>query len=249
MTSPKTAVVTGAASGIGAATVRRLRTRGLRVVLVDRDVARAEALANSIAEQDGPELRVLGCDVTQPDDVDAAARNLDGELDVLVNCAGVAGASARLEQLSLEEWHRVVDVNLWGVVHWIRATTPIMRERGGGCMLNVASVAAIQGSRGQVPYSGAKAGVVGVTIAAAKELMSWNIRVNAVAPGFIETPMTDEMSEQMRTDWRLGELVLGGRLGQADEVASCIEFLTSDDASFLTGVVLPVDGGFHLGYP
>lgn len=115
--------------------------------------------------------------------------------------------------------------------------------------MNVASIAALQGSRGQIPYAAAKAGVVGLTKAAAKELMSAGVRVNAVAPGFIATPMTDAMPESLKEAWRLDELALGGGFGTADQVAQCIEFLASDEASFVTGVTLPVDGGFRLGYP
>lgn len=249
------AIVTGAASGIGAESAARLARRGFRVVVADLSAARADQVAAEITAgvtpARGAKAVAAGCDVTDPAavaDLVAGAVEL-GDLDVLINCAGVAGEAHRLEEAPIELWRQVIDVNLWGVVHMCRAVTPVLRERGRGSIVNVASIAALQGSRGQVPYSAAKAAVVGLTIAAAKELISSGVRVNAVAPGFIATPMTEAMPPRMRQAWRLDELTLGGGLGSAGDVAACIEFLATDDAAFVTGVTLPVDGGFRLGYP
>lgn len=246
------ALVTGGGSGIGAATVRELARRGNSVVVVDLDLDAAQSVVSGVALPAGAQAIARACDVTIPADVDrvvAEALQLTGRIDVVVNCAGLAGRSDKLELLGLDDWARVVDVNLWGVAHVARAVTPILREQRSGAVVNVASIAGIQGSRGQVPYSAAKAAVIGLTQAMAKELMSAGVRVNAVAPGFIRTPMTDEMTAQIKEAWRLDRLVLGGDLGLPEQVASCIGFLCSPEASFVTGVTLPVDGGFILGYP
>jgi 3-oxoacyl-[acyl-carrier protein] reductase len=243
------ALVTGGGSGIGAATVRRLAARGVATVVADVSLEPARALADEVAATAAS--LAVACDVTRPDDlvaaVDAAAGL--GDLDVLVCCAGLPGDAVRLEAFPLEQWERVLQVNTMGVVHALRAVTPGMRARGRGAVVTVASIAGVSGSRRQVAYSGAKAAVVGITQAAAKELMADGIRVNAVAPGFIATPMTDAMSERTREAWRVDQLTLGGRLGRADEVAAAIDFLASPDASYVTGVTLTVDGGFTLGFP
>jgi NAD(P)-dependent dehydrogenase (short-subunit alcohol dehydrogenase family) len=247
------ALVTGGGSGIGAATVRLLTGRGMDVTVLDLDGAAAAAVVASIEDEEvRARSAAIACDVTSPDDVDravSAAFTRTARLDAVVCCAGLAGRSARLESLTLAEWQQVVAVNLWGVVHVSRAVTPVLREQRSGSVVHVASIAGVQGSRGQVPYSAAKAGVIGLTQAMAKELLQFGVRVNAVAPGFIRTPMTDDMTEQVREAWGLDRMVLGGTLGSPEQVAACIGFLCSDDASFLTGVTLPVDGGFVLGYP
>ena len=248
----RAAIVTGGASGIGAATVRRLARRGLFVVIADRDEETARSLVDELGAEAIPDAVAVTCDVTREDDITAvveAARADGAVVEVLVNCAGFPGRAARLEELSMEAWQLVLDVNLWGVIHTTRAIAPLMRQQRSGSIVNVASIAGIVGSRGQVAYSVAKAGVVGATLAAAKELMPAGVRVNAVAPGFIATPMTDVMSAEMRQQWRLDRLALGGGLGDPDQVAACVEFLASPESSFVTGVVLPVDGGFRLGYP
>lgn len=245
-------LVTGGGSGIGAATVREFAQRGYSVVVADLNLEAAESVIASLKLSAGAQAVALACDVTSPEDVVGlvqGAVQLTGRLDAVVNCAGLAGRSDRLESLGLDDWVRVIDVNLWGVVHVSRAITPILREQRAGAVVNVASIAGIQGSRGQVPYSAAKAAVIGLTQAMAKELLSSGVRVNAVAPGFIRTPMTNEMTSQVKEAWGLDRLVLGGDLGSPEQVASCIGFLCSSAASFLTGVTLPVDGGFVLGYP
>jgi NAD(P)-dependent dehydrogenase (short-subunit alcohol dehydrogenase family) len=245
------AIVTGGGSGIGAATVRRLAARGLHVVVADVRFDAAAAVAAEVIEA-GAEATPVACDVTNQDSVTALVTHAtEGgrPVAVLVNCAGLAGRSARLEDYAEQELNRLFDVNLKGVVLTIRAIGPVMRSQGRGAIVNVASIAGLNGSRGQVPYSGAKAGVIGITKAAAKELMDAGVRVNSVAPGFIATPMTDEMSDRVKKAWRLDQLVLGRDLGTPEHVAACIDFLASDAAAFVTGVTLPVDGGFRLGYP
>jgi NAD(P)-dependent dehydrogenase (short-subunit alcohol dehydrogenase family) len=247
-----TALVTGGGSGIGAATVRELARRGFSVVVADLTLESAESVVQALQLADGAEAYAVACDVTSQDDahrvVDEMMTRL-GRIDAVVCCAGLAGKSGRLEVLETNDWARVFDVNLWGVAHIARAITPVLRAQKYGAVVNVASIAGIQGSRGQVPYSAAKAGVIGLTQAMAKELLSSGVRVNAVAPGFIRTPMTNEMSSEVQEAWGLDRQVLGGGFGEPEQVASCIAFLCSADASFVTGVTLPVDGGFVLGYP
>jgi 3-oxoacyl-[acyl-carrier protein] reductase len=245
------AIVTGGGSGIGAATVRRFAARGLHVIVADVRLESAAEVAAEVSES-GAGATPVACDVTQPESVAnlVASSNRDGgQIAVLVNCAGIAGRSARLEDYTDRELAAVFDVNLLGVALTIRAVGPIMRSQRRGAIVNVASIAGMTGSRGQVPYSGAKAGVIGITSAAAKELMDAGVRVNSVAPGFIRTPMTNEMSDQIKRAWRLDQLALGRDLGSPEHVAACIDFLASDAAAYVTGVTLPVDGGFHLGYP
>lgn len=245
------AVVTGGASGIGAATVRRLAARGLLVVVADLNENAAQTVADEVI-QSGGAAEAIRCDVTSEDDVGglvAAASSAERVIQVFVNCAGLAGRSARLDEMSDREWRTVIEVNLASVMLTGRAIGPVMYRQRSGCIVNVASIAGIQGSRGQVAYSAAKAGVIGATMALAKELMPAGVRVNAVAPGFIATPMTEVMTEQVRRAWHLETMVLGGGFGAPEQVAACIDFLASDAASFLTGVTLPVDGGFSLGYP
>ena len=249
MRGTSVALVTGGGSGIGAATVRRLAARGLSTVVADVAKSAAESVA---AEVSGPAPSVaVSCDVTRADDLaNAVEMAADiGDLDVLVCCAGLPGDAVRLEAFPLEDWQRVLEVNTMGVVHALRAVTPGMRARGRGAIVTVASIAGVSGSRRQVAYSGAKAAVLGITMATAKELMADGIRVNSVAPGFIATPMTEAMTARTREAWRVDQLALGGRLGQADEVAAAIDFLASDEASYITGVTLTVDGGFTLGFP
>jgi 3-oxoacyl-[acyl-carrier protein] reductase len=218
-------------------------------VIADLAVDAAEKLASEVSAE-APSL-AIHCDVTVPGDLDRAVKAATdlGELDILVCCAGWPGDAARLEAFPMELWQRVFDINTMGVVNALRAVTPGMRERRHGVIVSVASIAGIYGSRGQVAYSGAKAAVLGITRAAAKELMRDGIRVNAVAPGFIQTPMTAAMTEELRNAWRVDQLTVGGRLGLATEVAAAIDFLTSEDASYITGTTLTIDGGFTLGNP
>jgi NAD(P)-dependent dehydrogenase (short-subunit alcohol dehydrogenase family) len=245
------ALVSGGASGIGAATVRRLADAGHSIGVVDRDVEATHQLTEEVTRASGVRAIPIVCDVTVPEQVAAAVEEATslGPLRIIVNCAGLAGRSGRVQDLPLDVVTQVMDVNLWGTLNMLRSAAPALMRAGGGAIVNVASIAGLQGSRGQVPYSAAKAGVIGLTYAAAKELMADRIRVNAVAPGFIATPMTDEMPATLKERWGLERMVLGGGLAQPEQVASCITFLASADASFVTGVVLPVDGGFRLGYP
>lgn len=252
MTQRSVAIVTGGGSGIGAATVHLLASRGVSTLVADLDVDAAERVAREASASTGARATGLRCDVTNPDDHASAVAEVEsweGTLDTLVCCAGNPGASAHLQDLPLETWDFVNQVNLMGVVHAIRAVSPTMRRHRRGSIVTVASIAGLTGSRAQVAYSTAKAGVVGLTRSAAKELMREGVRVNAVAPGFIQTPMTDALPDSARETWRVDRVTVEGRLGRSEEVAAGIDFLCSDAASYITGQVLTVDGGFTLGWP
>ena len=242
----RVALVTGGASGIGAATCRRLAAEGARVAVTDLEASKAGAVAGEI---DGGAYEL---DVRDESSirraVDSAASEL-GPIDVLVNNAGY-DEFGWFGQTSSDMWDRVLAVNLRGVLAVTHAVLPGMQELGRGRIVNVASEAGRVGSAGSAGYSAAKAGVIGFTKALAQESARYGITVNAVAPGPIETPLlmgAQEMGE-------LGERVIAGmvaktamrRLGQPDEVAAAITFLASDDASFVTGQSLGVSGGLAM---
>lgn len=237
----RSALVTGGASGIGAELCRLLAEEGAAVTVLDRDGDGAAAIA---AEVDG---RSVGCDVRDGEAVTRAVREAAeamGGLTDLVNNAGVGTAKGLLDYTD-KEWDLLVGVNLTGTFHGIRAAAPIMLEAGGGSIVNNASLTGLRPTRGEAPYSAAKAGVLNLTAAAAVELAP-TIRVNAVAPGMIHTPLTDIVvtNEEWRTAAESGTPL--GRVGDAREVAEVIAFLASDAASYVTGQTIVVDGGSVL---
>ena len=241
------ALVTGAATGIGAATARRLVLEGAAVALLDVDLAGAQALADDLAGL-GATAVAVEADVTAAGDladaVDAAADALGG-LDTLVNNAGI-GNLKRLETYRDHEWEALVGVNLTGVFNGIRAAVPYLRAAGGGAVVNVSSVSGLRPTRGEAPYSAAKAAVIALTKSAALEYGPDRIRVNCVSPGFIRTRLTEPA---LAVPELLGPLEAAtplGRVGEAAEVAAAIAFLCSPMASYITGHNLVVDGGSLL---
>ena len=239
----RVALVTGGGSGIGLAIAERLATAGARVVVADADRSRGEAGAEQITSRGGEALAVTA-DVTSAEATrDMVAQTLDafGQLDVLVNNAGIGGRAGPMWELDDEDWHRVLAVNLTGVWNCCRAAIGHMRERRRGAIVNVASVSGKEGNPGMLPYSTSKAGVICLTKALAKEVIGEGIRVNAVAPGVVETPLlgdlTPEAVEYMRSK------VPMGRMGTSEEVAAVVHFLAADDASFVTGQCYDVSGG------
>lgn len=241
----KRAVVTGAAQGIGAAIARRFVDQGASVVIADIDADAARTTAARLASELGEDDRVVGvgADVTVEPDVDALIAGCVerfGSLDVLVNNAGIT-RDRMMHRMELDAFEAVIAVHLTGSWLGCRAAGRVMREQGSGAIINVSSISGKLGNAGQTNYSSAKAGIVGLTKAAAKELGPKGVRVNAIAPGLIRTAMTDAMPDEVVAE-RIAGIPLG-RIGEPGEVADAALFLASDLSSYLTGVVLEVAGG------
>jgi 3-oxoacyl-[acyl-carrier protein] reductase len=240
MAAGRTALVTGAARGIGLAIAMRLAADGLRVALLDQDSAGAEAAARAV----GRGAMALAGDVTRTKDVDDAVARVErawGRLDVLVNNAGITGRSFPIWELSDEDWQRVIDVDLTSVFLCCRAAVKVMLRQGGGRIVNIASIAGKEGNPTLVPYSTAKAGVIGLTKALAKEVATRGILVNAVAPAVIGTDLLKQM-EPTTVDLLVSKIPMG-RVGKPEEVAALVAWLVSDECSFSTGAVYDLSGG------
>lgn len=250
MTTPedfvgRVALVTGAASGIGAAVATLLAAYGAHVAVADNDCLGAERTVRMIREA-GDHAESIALDVTDPASVEVAVTAtvaVFGALHLAVNSAGVTGTAAPTGEYDPQDWRRVIDVDLTGVFHCLRYEIPALLASGGGSIVNLSSVFGSNGCPQQVAYAAAKHGIVGLTKSAAIEYASQGIRVNAVAPGFIETPLVTEGLTPLsrRTLVRAHPI---GRLGNATEVADLVTFLLSDHASFITGSYDLVDGGY-----
>jgi meso-butanediol dehydrogenase/(S,S)-butanediol dehydrogenase/diacetyl reductase len=240
----RVALVTGAASGIGAATARLLAAEGAHVVVADVDAPCGAAVAGEIG---GAFAAVDVADAPALERVIAETASARGRLDVLVSNA-FETAVGPLERLDLAGWRRTLDVTLTAVFTGLRAVAPVMRGQGSGAVVNVASVSGLGGDRGLAAYNAAKAGVVNLTRAAALELAPAGVRVNAVCPGLVATPALARAlgGAPGRTAAARRSVPLG-RLAEPDEIARAIAFLASDDATYVTGAILVVDGGLTAG--
>ena len=241
----KTALVTGASQGIGEAVARRLAEQGARLVLAARSVDKLEALAAELREGGG-EAAVLELDLADTEGVAGRLEALPEEfaaIDVLVNNAGIT-ADNLLVRMSLEDWERVLRTNLTGTFAVTRALARGMMRRKSGRIISVSSVVGLMGNSGQANYAAAKAGLIGFSKSLAKELAGRNITVNVVAPGFIQTAMTDGLPEVSKKE--LMTAIPLRRLGTGDDIAWAVAYLASDEASYVTGHVLNVSGGLHV---
>ena len=241
----KTALVTGASRGIGRAIALALASKGFAVALNyagSHDAA--EAVKKEIEDAGGKAFTVQG-DVSKSEDVDRIFKTVKDEfggLDVLVNNAGI-NRDALLIRMKESNWDDVIATDLKSDFLTTKAAAAMMMRKRKGSIINISSVVGIMGNIGQANYAAAKAGVIGLTKACAKEMAARNIRVNAVAPGFIETAMTDGIPEKIR-EGMIASIPMG-RMGQPEDIARAVCFLASDDASYITGQVLSINGGIY----
>jgi 2-dehydro-3-deoxy-L-rhamnonate dehydrogenase (NAD+) len=232
------AVITGGAGGIGVATARRLAARGMQIALWDRS-AGAEDVARTI-----PDAFALVVDVTDPDSVAAAAERTAaqaGGIQVLVNSAGITGPNATVEAYAVEDWRRVLAINLDGTFLCCKHVVPIMRRAGYGRIVNISSIAGKEGNPNAAAYSASKAGVIGLTKSLGKELVDFDIRVNCITPAMIETDLLQQMTPEF-IEYAKSKIPLG-RFGRVEEIAVMIDWLSSPECSFSTGAVFDVSGG------
>jgi NAD(P)-dependent dehydrogenase (short-subunit alcohol dehydrogenase family) len=242
----KTAVVSGAGSGIGRAVALGLAREGANVVVSDVSTNAGEETVRLISES-VPESQsiFMRADASSPADNEATAKatfDRFGSLDIACNNAGIGGESNLVADMSVDGWKKVVDVNLSGVFYAMRAQIPLMLRSGGGSIVNMASILGQVGTAGAAGYVAAKHGILGLTQTAAIEYAAKGIRINAVGPGYIDTPLLDTLSEKVKRD--LVSLHPIGRLGRAEEVANLVVWLSSARSSFVTGSYYPVDGGY-----
>lgn len=238
------AIITGGAGGIGKETAELFAREGARVAIWDFDDSGSEVAA--AIEKDGGQAIFVKTDVSKAEEVEQALEKTEkdlGPVEILINNAGIT-RDGFLTKMDLENWQKVMDVNLTGIFNCARAVAPGMMERQSGVIINSSSVVGVYGNVGQTNYSATKSGVIGMTKTWSKELGKKGVRVNAVAPGFVATPMTDKVPEKI-LDKMKGSTPLG-RLGQPRDIAQAYLFLASEEASFVNGAVLQVDGGLVL---
>lgn len=236
----RTAIITGAAQGIGKAIAERLSAAGATVAIADLNFANAKQTAQEI----GSDTLAVQIDVANAEGVQRTINtclNQWGHIDILINNAGIVGRDAPVKDLTEDDWDQVLNINLKGTFLCSRAVLPAMLKQKKGTIVSVASISGKEGNPSMAPYSVSKAGIICFTKALAKEHLQDNIRVNCVSPALIETPLLDNV-EQEQIDYMTSKIPLG-RLGQPSEVAAVVHFLASDDASFVTGQCYDISGG------
>tara|TARA_R110002049_G_scaffold150602_5_gene313736 strand:+ start:8690 stop:9448 length:759 start_codon:yes stop_codon:yes gene_type:complete len=243
--SDKVALVTGGASGIGRACIEAFAAGGAKVVVADLNEAQGEALVAQL-QADGVQAKFVAADVAAHEDVAAMVQSTlsqFGALHFAVNNAGVEGVRSAIAETDLDDWHRVININLNGVFYCMREEVPAILQSGGGAIVNMSSIMGSVSTPGISPYVAAKHAVLGLTKTAAQEYSAQGVRVNAVCPGFIETPLVlKHLTEEMRAQALAMHPI--GHLGKAEEVADTVTFLCSQQASFVTGSAYSVDGGY-----
>jgi 3-oxoacyl-[acyl-carrier protein] reductase len=241
----RTALVTGASQGIGEAIVRVLGAQGAKVIAAARSIEKLQSLSTELAVE-GVDVHPLELDLAAPETVADKLGDLPeafSEVDILVNNAGIT-EDGLLARMSLDAWEDVLRVNLTGAFATARAVSRGMMRRRWGRIISISSVVGLMGNAGQANYAAAKAGLIGFSKSLARELASRNVTVNVVAPGFIETAMTDRIPEKHREEL-VGVIPLK-RLGSVDDVAWAVAFLASEEAGYVTGHVLNVSGGLYI---
>jgi len=242
----KIAIVTGGAQGIGKSIVRKLASEGANCVIVDVDIQNAENTAKEVREESNVETLVFKVDVSNFQEVqncvDETFKKF-GRIDILVNNAGITKDNLILK-MTEEEWDKVLDINLKGCFNFIKAVSKYMLKQRSGRIINIASVVGLMGNPGQANYSASKGGLIALTKTVAKEFASRNILVNAVAPGYIKTKMTEALTEEQKK--KLQEYIPLNRLGEPEDVANAVWFLSIEESSYITGQVISVNGGMYM---
>ncbi len=242
----KIAIVTGGAQGIGKSIVRKLASEGANCVIVDVDIQNAENTAKEVREELNVETLVFKVDVSNFQEVqncvDETFKKF-GRIDILVNNAGITKDNLILK-MTEEEWDKVLDINLKGCFNFIKAVSKYMLKQRSGRIINIASVVGLMGNPGQANYSASKGGLIALTKTVAKEFASRNILVNAVAPGYIKTRMTEALTEEQKK--KLQEYIPLNRLGEPEDVANAVWFLSIEESSYITGQVISVNGGMYM---
>lgn len=241
----KTALITGSARGIGKAIAERLASQGARIIISDVMMDAAEKTVQEFKDK-GYEAFAIKADVSNSDDVKALIKEAVAKyqtLDIVVNNAGITRDTLMI-RMSEDDWDKVLDINLKGAFLITRASAKIMMKQRFGKIVNISSVVGQMGNAGQSNYSASKAGLIGLTKSAARELAARGITVNAIAPGFIESEMTDKLPEEVRNEFMKATALK--RFGKPEDIAAAVAFLVSDDASYITGQILAVNGGLLM---
>lgn len=246
MLTGKSAIITGGVRGIGKAIAEEFCRRGADVLLCYRSNEDAAKKTAEELKQYGTRVELMKGDVSDPNHGPEAvkmAKELFGKIDILVNNAGIT-KDKLLMKMTSADFDEVIQANLNGSFNFLQAVAPVMIKQRGGRIINMSSIAGVRGNAGQINYSASKAGLIGMTLSAAKELGRRGITVNAVAPGFIETDMTDVLTEDQKK--AMLDVISLGRAGKVSDVANAVAFLASDEASYITGQVIGVDGGMAV---
>ncbi|MBU0952080.1 MAG: 3-oxoacyl-[acyl-carrier-protein] reductase [Elusimicrobia bacterium] len=244
--SGKVALITGSAQGIGKAIAIALAARGADVVISDIDETLTKTTSEEISKTYGVRTLAAKADVSNSTDVENLIKlTIDkfSKIDILVNNAGITRDNLII-RMSEQEWDSVININLKGVFNCTKSVSKVMMKQRNGKIVNIASVVGLMGNAGQINYSASKGGVIAMTKTCARELASRNINVNAVAPGFIKTRMTEALSEEQRK--KLTDIIPLSRLGEPEDVAKAVVFLCNDDSNYITGHIISVNGGMYM---